>query len=342
MATSKPIISIVTPTFNRSDELDHLIKSIDKQTLNSDYFEMIISDDGSTDDTKEKTKKWIEKVGFKLQYVCQNNNGPGSARNNGVKNSNGELIVFIDSDCEADNNWLKIIYDSYKNNLFDAFGGPDRAKTDFLPIQIAIDYSMTSFFTTGGMRGHKKNMLAKFYPRSHNMGVKKTIFERIGGFGSLRHGQDIELSHRIRNSGAKIELLIDAVVYHRRRTTLKKFFRQVFNWGVARVNLGKIDIAMLEIIHFIPSFVTLIVLFAILGIGLTPNISFLLIFSGLIGLFLFSSVGGIKKKSLSVMVLLMLIVPSQIIGYGLGFLIAFFKRFILNQSEFAGFQKKYY
>ena len=243
MAISNPIISIVTPTFNRSHELDYLIESINKQTLNNEYFEMIISDDGSTDDTHEKINKWKELVDFQLDYISQDNLGPGAARNHGVKKSNGELIVFIDSDCEADENWLKIIYDAYKNNIFDAFGGPDHSKEDFLPIQRAIDFSMTSFLTTGGMRGHRKKMLAKFYPRSHNMGVKKTLFEKIGGFGSLRHGQDIELSHRIYNSGAKIQLLIDAIVYHRRRTTLKKFFRQVFNWGIARINLGKMDAA---------------------------------------------------------------------------------------------------
>ena len=224
MAMSNPIISIVTPTFNRSHELDYLIESINKQTLDHEYFEMIISDDGSTDDTHEKIKKWIKLVGFKLEYISQNNLGPGTARNHGVESSTGELIVFIDSDCEADENWLRIIYDSYMEKKFDAFGGPDHSKDDFLPVQRAIDFSMTSFLTTGGMRGHNKKMLAKFYPRSHNMGVKKTLFEKVGGFGSLRHGQDIELSHRINSSGAKVELLIDAVVYHRRRTTLLEFF----------------------------------------------------------------------------------------------------------------------
>ena len=342
MATSNPIIIIVTPTFHRSGALDHLIKSIDKQTINNDYFEMIISDDGSTDDTKEKTKRWIEQVGFKLKYVCQNNNGPGAARNNGVKNSNGELIVFIDSDCEADKNWLKIIYEYYKKNKFDAFGGPDHSKEDFLPIQRAIDFSMTSFFTTGGMRGHNKKMLSKFYPRSHNMGVKKTLFENIGGFGSLRHGQDIELSNRIHNSGAKVMLLIDAIVFHRRRTTLKKFFRQVFNWGVARINLGKIDSSMLEFIHFAPSFFTSLSFLSIVGLIIYPSIFTPVIIFGLTTLFFISMIGGIKSRSMIVMSLLIVVIPFQIFGYGLGFLIAFFKRFILNQDEFTGFQKKYY
>ena len=342
MDKSNPVISIITPTFNRSHELDHLIESINNQTLDHKYFEMIISDDGSTDGTDKKIKKWSNVVDFKLKYICQNNLGPGAARNHGVINSLGELIVFIDSDCEANKNWLKIIYDSYKNNLFDAFGGPDHSKNDFLPIQIAIDYSMTSFLTTGGMRGHKKNMLAKFYPRSHNMGLKKTIFEKVGGFGALRHGQDIELSHRILSSGARVELLIDAVVYHRRRTTLKKFFRQVFNWGVARVNLGKIDNAMLEPIHFIPSVATLSTLFTVLGLGLAPNISYLIITFFFAVLLSVGLLGGIKHRSLSVMSLLLVVVPVQTFGYGLGFLIAFFKRFILDHNEFTGFQKKYY
>ena len=174
------------------------------------------------------------------------------------------------------------------------------------------------------------------------MGLKKKIFEEVGGFGTLRHGQDIELSHRILKSGARVELLIDAVVYHRRRTTLKKFFRQVFNWGVARVNLGKIDSAMLEPIHFIPSVVTLFALFTVLGLALALNILYLIIAFGFTGILLVSLFGGIKNRSISVMLFLLLIVPVQIFGYGIGFMIAYFKRYVLDHDEFTGFQKKYY
>ena len=116
MAMSNPIISIVTPTFNRSHELDYLIESINKQTLDHEYFEMIISDDGSTDDTHEKIKKWIKLVGFKLEYISQNNLGPGIARNHGVQSSTGELIVFIDSDCEAHPQWIETIVKEYHKN----------------------------------------------------------------------------------------------------------------------------------------------------------------------------------------------------------------------------------
>lgn len=342
MASQKPIISIVTPTFNRLDELAHLISSLNNQTLEPKYFEMIISDDGSSDGTKSQVQKWQKEVLFKLVYVCQVNLGPGAARNNGVKNSLGELIVFIDSDCEADINWLKNIYCSFLKNEFDAFGGPDHAKDDFLPVQRAINFSMTSFLTTGGIRGHNHNMVAKFYPRSHNMGVKKLLFDKIGGFGSLRHGQDIELSNRIINQKAVVKLLENAIVYHRRRTTLSKFFRQVFNWGVARINLGRIDKKMLQLIHFLPSIATLGILSIIFGSFINPMLFMPLILIGWCLLSIICFYGGIKSKSALVTIYLFAVIPFQIFGYGSGFIIAFVKRYILGHSVFTGFNKKYY
>ena len=342
MSSSKPIISIVTPTYNRLDELAHLIRSITNQTLEPKYFEMIISDDGSTDGTKIQVQKWQNEVTFKLVYTCQENLGPGAARNNGVKHSSGALIVFIDSDCEADINWLKNIYNSFLKNEFDAFGGPDYAKEDFLPVQRAINFSMTSFITTGGIRGHNNNMVAKFYPRSHNMGVKKLLFDKIGGFGFLRHGQDIELSNRIINQNVVVKLLENVIVYHRRRTTLSKFFRQVFNWGVARINLGKIDSKMLQLVHFLPSIATMVVLTVIIGSFIMPILFVPLIIIGLILLSILCFYGGIQTKSTSVMFYLFAVIPLQVFGYGFGFILAFVKRFILRQNVFTGFYKKYY
>ncbi len=342
MPFPKPIISIVTPTYNRKDELIHLIESIQMQSLSSEYFEMIISDDGSTDGTAEKVKEWQKEISFKLLYISQKNLGPGAARNNGVNNSNGELIVFIDSDCEADIDWLKNIFNSYKNNEFDAFGGPDLAKKSFLPIQRAINFSMTSFLTTGGIRGHNKNMVAKFYPRSHNMGVKRKIFDKVGGFGSLRHGQDIELSNRIINENTQVKLLENVIVYHRRRTTLMQFFRQVFNWGVARINLSKIDEKMLQIIHFLPSLATLFTILVFIGYVFYPIFFIPYIIFGLLALCFICAYGGFKTKSFLVTAYLFLVIPFQVFGYGLGFIVAFIKRFIFRQKLFTGFQKKYY
>ena len=192
------------------------------------------------------------------------------------------------------------------------------------------------------MRGHSDKMIAKFYPRSHNMALKRSVYEKIGGFGSLRHGQDIELSYRIHKSGARVKFIKDAIVYHRRRTTLKKFFRQVFNCGVARINLGKIDSVMLEPIHFIPSIATLISIMIIVGTFFNGQIYFPVISIGIGLLLLACVVGGIKNKSILVTLILIIVIPLQVIGYGLGFLIAFFSRFILNRGEFTGFTKRYY
>ena len=342
MSLQKPLISVVTPTFNRKDELVYLFNSMEKQTLDPKFFEMIISDDGSTDGTGEYVKNLENKFPFNLSYVSQENLGPGFARNNGVKNSKGELIVFIDSDCEADSNWLKIIFNAYKKNEFDAFGGPDEARDNFLPIQIAINFSMTSFLTTGGIRGHNKNMISKFFPRSHNMGVKKTLFEKIGGFGSLRHGQDIELSNRIINEHAVVKLLDNAIVYHRRRTTLLKFFRQVFNWGVARVNLAKIDSKMLQVVHFLPFFGFLISILSLIFSFFFPLIFVPILVILSCSLLILCAFGGLKTKSIKVMLYLTLIIPCQVFGYGLGFFLAFTKRYILGQASFTGFEKKYY
>ena len=342
MSLQLPVISVVTPTFNRKEELAHLFNSMKKQTLDPKFFEMIISDDGSTDGTEKYVKNLENKFKFNLSYVSQKNLGPGFARNNGVKNSMGELIVFIDSDCEADSNWLKIIFNAYKKNEFDAFGGPDEARDNFLPIQIAINFSMTSFLTTGGIRGHNKNMISKFFPRSHNMGVKKTLFEKIGGFGSLRHGQDIELSNRIINEQAVVKLLDNAIVYHRRRTTLLKFFRQVFNWGVARVNLAKIDRNMLQIVHFLPSTATAIFFFSIFGAFFYPSIFIPIMYFYFLILSIMCIYGGMKTYNIKVLFNLFLVIPFQILGYGLGFILAFIKRFIFSQSTFTGFEKKYY
>ena len=342
MAGLPPIISIITPTYNRADELVHLYESLKKQTIELKLFEFVISDDGSTDITQSMVEEWQFNSPFKIKFISQKNQGPGAARNHGLDISEGELILFIDSDCEAHPDWIQTIYEEYLNDSFDACGGPDGSKDDFTILQKAIDFAMTSFITTGGMRGHSEKMMAKFFPRTHNMGLKRSVYEKVGGFGDLRHGQDIELSNRIRKSGARIKFLINAVVYHRRRTSIKQFFKQVFNWGVARINLGKIDPAMLEPIHFLPSLATLFG-FSIVGTAIYLDFSldhlFLLIF---IPLGLLSLFGAVIKNDLRIFPYLLVVIPSQIIAYGIGFIQAFIRRFVFQQDEMVGFKKNYY
>ena len=237
---------------------------------------------------------------------------------------------------------MKNIYHSYLKDNFDACGGPDLAKDDFLPIQRAINYSMSSYFTTGGIRGHNKNMLTTFYPRTHNMGIKKDLFLKIGGFSTMRFGEDIELSNRVHKEGAKVILLNDVIVYHRRRTNYSKFFKQVYNSGVARINLGKRDSEMIKIVHTLPSIFTIFSFLIFTFLIFSPYFSFLII------LFLFSSlafvsiIGAISEKSYRLVPILFIIIPIQIYGYGIGFILAFFKRYILKQNEFVGFIRNFY
>lgn len=344
MSSYQYIFSVIVPTYNRSDEINELLNSLVNQSLDDNLFEVIIVDDGSTDDTDKVVNNVIEKAPINLRFLKQDHKGPGEARNYGMKEAKGEYLLFIDSDCIADENWLtayKIRLEQEENKPA-GFGGPDKVLPSFSPVQKAIDYSMTSFITTGGIRGHSQKGISKYYPRSFNMGVRKDIYEKIGGMGKLRHGQDIEFSHRILSTGEPVIKVEDAVVYHKRRMSIKKFFRQVFNWGVARINLYKIDKGMLEFVHFLPSFGTLLSLAVLILTLLYPNIFIWFIIFGLAVLIAMGIHGIIRYKDYRTFFYIPLIVPTQIFGYGLGFITAFVRRIILKQGEFTGFVKKYY
>lgn len=345
MKKASTFYSIIVPTYNRKDEIEELLKSLIVLDFPPDRFELIVADDGSNDNTDSLMELYQESVPFRLKLVRQQNKGPGAARNLGMKNASGDFFVFVDSDCTVSSDWLKAINKAIDRRQADAFGGPDSFRDDFPPLLKAINYSMTSFVTTGGLRGRKGKRLAKYYPRSFNMGLSRNLFEKVGGFGSLRHGQDIEFSNRIIKSGAKVIYISDAVVYHKRRTGIKKFFRQVFNWGVARVNLYKIDASMLEILHAVPAFVTLFLFLLIGGSALSTRMWFFsrwLFLAGLLVLLFSAAHAGVKYKSAKVFLLIWVIMPIQVLGYGLGFLLAFFYRVLLDRPEFVGFRKRYY
>jgi GT2 family glycosyltransferase len=204
---------------------------------------------------------------------------------------------------------------------------------------------MTSFITTGGLRGKKGKKLAKFYPRSFNMGVSRQLSEKIGGFGSLRHGQDIEFSNRIIKSKAKIVFVENAPVFHKRRTNIRRFYKQVFNWGVARINLYKIDRTMLEPLHALPALAT-IAAFLIISLAFFFNPIRILLYIGLLFgmlILVISMIDALRMyRQLRPALLLPLIMPAQIFGYGLGFIYNFIRRVIFKKEEKIGFKKSYY
>lgn len=332
--------SVIVPTYNRLDEIRELLLSLEKQTLSKDTFEIIIVDDGSTDATEEFVNKLIKQERLNLSFYKQNHKGPGPARNKGMEHAKAEYYIFVDSDCIADENWLKA-YDDALVEQVAGFGGPDKVRSDFSALQKAIDYSMTSFITTGGIRGSSKKKISKYYPRSFNMGVHADVVKKIGGFGTLRHGQDIEFTHRIRSQGKTIKV-INAVVFHKRRTSLWRFFKQVYNWGIARINLYKIDKGMLEPIHFFPFLGTSVILAFLICLAIWPITLWPVLIAG-IGVLLLMAIHGIfKYKDIKVFFYIPFVVPIQILGYGLGFGGALIRRVIFGGREKTGFVKNYY
>ena len=226
--------SIIVPVFNRPEEVDELLQSLVSQTLTD--FEVVIVEDGSEKPCKDVCDKYTGKLDVK--YFMKKNSGPGQSRNYGAERAKGEYLIVLDSDVVLPEGYLKAVDDELLREPADAFGGPDRAHPSFTPVQKAINYAMTSFFTTGGIRGGRKKM-DKFYPRSFNMGCRRTVYNALGGFSAMRFGEDIDFSTRLIRSGHVSRLFQSAWVWHKRRTDLRKFFKPVHNSGTARIHLTK-------------------------------------------------------------------------------------------------------
>lgn len=327
------LFSVVIPVYNRPDEVDELLLSLCNQTLNN--FEVIIVEDGSAIPCESVVDKYS--VRLNISYFFKQNTGPGTTRNYGAERSKGDYIVFFDSDCIIPPNYFKYVNNFLVRNKVDAFGGPDKAHESFTTTQKAINYSMTSFFTTGGIRGGNEKM-DKFFPRSFNMGISREVFNTTGGFSTMRFGEDIDMSIRILSNGFKTALIKDAFVYHKRRTDLKKFFKQVFNSGMARINLYKKYPSSLKIVHLLPAaFVCGTILLLILTI-------FNLWFFAPLAIYVLAVFTDslIKNKSFTVAIISIFAAFVQLFGYGTGFFSAFWKRIILRQPDATAFVKNFY
>ena len=325
--------SFIIPVYNRPDEVDELLDSLTRQTIRD--FEVVVVEDGSSITCKEVVDKYADRL--TIHYYNKANSGPGQTRNYGVERANGEYMLILDSDCIVPESYLKEVGAELQRKQADAFGGPDRAHDSFTDVQKAINYAMTSFFTTGGIRGGKKK-LDKFYPRSFNMGVRKDVYQALGGFSKMRFGEDIDFSIRIFKGGYQCRLFPEAWVWHKRRTDLKKFFKQVHNSGIARINLYKKYPESLKLVHVLPALFTLGVLFLLLASFLWGGSLSLLILFALI-VFVDAS---LQNKSLKIGLLAIAASFIQLTGYGTGFLRAWWKRCVCGKSEFAAFEKNFY
>ena len=355
--------SIIVPVFNRPDEVDELLESLCQQEVKD--FEVIIVEDGSKKPCKDVCDKYAGILD--LHYYYKDNSGPGQSRNYGAERAKGEWLIVLDSDVVLPPNYMAAVNSAilpspvtlHPSPSFAAFGGPDASHPSFTPIQKAISYSMTSFFTTGGIRGGKGKKLDKFFPRSYNMGIRREVYQELGGFTKMRFGEDIDFSYRIVEAGYQTALIPEAWVWHKRRTDFRKFFRQVYNSGIARINLEKRHPGTLKLVHLLPTVFTLgvitLLLAALISILLSPFtlhpspftfhlspftflcISPIILYSGII--FIDSS---LKNKSMWVGLLSIPAAFVQLMGYGFGFIESWWKRCVLKQDEFTAFEKNFY
>jgi len=344
--------SIIVPVYNRPDEVDELLESLCSQTLKD--FEVVVVEDGSKIPCKDVCDKYAGILA--LQYFFKENSGPGQSRNYGVERARGEYVVIVDSDAVTPPGFMQAIDDELSRQPSDAWGGPDAAHESFSNIQKAISYAMTSFFTTGGIRGGKKQLDKKFYPRSFNLGVRREVYQQLGGFTTERfskmalYGEDIDFSLRIYKGGYSCRLFPEAWLWHKRRTDFRKFWRQVYNSGYARINLWRKYPEALKPVHALPAVFTvgvagLLLLFA-LGVamycygewldscGLRPTdnmhqgVGFVCCVLSLIPLILYSVLifldSTIRNKSVTVGLISIPAAFIQLIGYGVGFIESLF------------------
>lgn len=342
--------SFIIPVFNRPDEVEELLASMTTLTLTC--FEVIVVEDGSTIPCEEVCRCFADRLD--LHYYTKPNSGPGQSRNYGAERAKGDYLIVLDSDVVLPAGYLQAIDDELAQHPADAFGGPDRAHDSFTPVQKAISYSMTSFFTTGGIRGGKKK-LDKFYPRSFNMGIRRKVYQHLGGFSRMRFGEDIDFSIRIFREGCQCRLFPKAWVWHKRRTDFRKFWRQVYNSGIARINLYKKYPDSLKIVHLLPMVftvgVTLLLLVALttaLGWASCPanTLAPTLLALALAPLAFYALIIFVDatRTSRSARIGLLSIAAAfiQLTGYGCGFISAWWRRCVLGKSEFSAFEKTFY
>lgn len=327
------LYSVIIPVYNRPDEVDELLDSLTRQEYKS--FEIIVVEDGSSVPCKNIVDKYTERLD--IHYYHKSNSGPGQTRNYGAERSKGDYLIILDSDCILPPGYFAAIEEELNNHPADAFGGPDKAHESFTNIQKAINYAMTSFFTTGGIRGGKKKM-DKFYPRSFNMGVRPEVYKTLGGFSKMRFGEDIDLSIRIFKGGYHCRLFPDAWVYHKRRTDLKKFFKQVHNSGIARINLYKKYPESLKLVHLLPAVFTIGLAFLLISSLFCPYA----LLPVALFIFLIFTDAALSNRSFVIGALSVIASFFQLIGYGSGFIRAWWKRIVLKKDEFSAFKKNFY
>ncbi len=303
--------SFIIPVYNRPDEVEELLESFKAQTSKLD-FEIVIIEDGSTLPCKEVVAQYPD---LKITYISKENSGPGSSRNYGMERAQGNYFIILDSDCILPAKYIEVMDGELQRSYVDFFGGPDAAHPDFSDLQKAISYSMTSFFTTGGIRGGGED-LGKFQPRSFNMGLSREAFEASGGFGKIHPGEDPDLVLRLWEKGFKSTLIEEAFVYHKRRISWSKFYTQVHKFGLVRPILNSWHPSSVKLTYWFPLLVMVgfIFSFFLLLFGVR---FFMMMYVLYFSIILVHSL--IVTKSFKIAVMSVVATVIQFYGYGTGF-----------------------
>jgi glycosyltransferase involved in cell wall biosynthesis len=330
---ANPKYSIIVPVYNRPDEIQELLESLTKQTYAD--FEVLIVEDGSSLRCEQVVMPFTARLN--LRYFYKVNEGPGPSRNFGYQQARGDFFVVFDSDCIIPPDYFLAVEAALLKDNLDAWGGPDKPHENFTLLQRAMGYTMSSFLTTGGIRGGKKR-IGWFQPRSFNMGISRAVFESTKGFKFDRYAEDIEFSIRMKNAGFRVGLIESAYVYHKRRTTFSQFYNQVKNFGKGRALIGKEHPGEVKLTHWFPTIfltgtilVFLITIFHVLFPELYP-IPARIIISGFVlyvlAIFIHS---WISNKNIKVAILSMPSAVLQLCGYGVGFLTEWLKPYVAKK-----------
>jgi len=329
------IFSLIIPVYNRPDEVDELLASLSQLDYSPD-FEIVIIEDGSANICEDVVNNYSEKLN--ISYYFKENSGPGDSRNYGMKKAKGDYFIIFDSDCIIPKNYLTEVFIALKENYVDCFGGPDKALDSFSDIQKAINFAMTSFLTTGGIRGGSEK-IDKFQPRSFNMGLSRKAFEASHGFGNIHPGEDPDLSIRLWNLGFETKLFAKAFVYHKRRIDWGKFSLQVNKFGKARPILNSWYPQHNKLTFFFPTVFIIGLFFALILLIFTYDVFLQLYFGYFLLLFLVSTY---QNKSFKIGFLSIKAVWKQFYGYGTGFLESFIKVIILKQKPEEAFPELFF
>ncbi|WP_019038021.1 glycosyltransferase [Psychroflexus tropicus] len=327
--------SFVIPVYNRPNEIDELLQSLVQVEGN---FEVVIVEDGSDETCDAIVDKFKEDLD--ISYFLKENSGPGDSRNFGMSKAKGNYFIILDSDVIVPSFYLKTVREALHFKYLDCYGGSDKALDSFTSVQKAIDYAMTSILTTGGIRGTVQSKVSRSYePRSFNMGISKSAYKKSGGFGKIHPGEDPDLSIRLRELGFKVGFIHGAHVYHKRRTDLIKFSRQIFKFGLVRPILLERYPSTSKPTYWFPFYYTLGLL---IGIGLLfIQLHFILYFYVLYNsLIMLDSL--INYKSIKISFLSLLATNIQFLSYGIGFIISYYKIHILKKNPKKTFPKLFF